>query len=160
MISLKKHIYFFYPFILFIIILCSNACNKKCSELQSSVTGKAIGLYDFKDCFIYAQFDSTLKITSDTAFESFQKQHFKFCTASLDPIDFSKNCLLGFKVKAIACNAAFHRNVEIDSVKKIYRYTVTVEKCEGCGTDITSTNIILAPQIPMGYSLQFRTKTQ
>lgn len=141
---------FFAGFILF-----QTACNKKCSSLQSSISGSVIGLYDFKECFIYAQFDSTLIIDSDTGFTNYKNQKFKNCNATLEAVDFSKNCILGLKVRSIACNAVFHRNITIDSAKKIYRYTVNVEKCAGCGTNITSTNIVLAPQIPAGYKVEF-----
>lgn len=136
----------------------SSGCNKKCSSLESSISGKVIGLYDFRECFIYAQFDSTLLITSDTAFATYRNAHFKNCTATLDAVDFNKNCLIGYKVKVVACNVAFHRNIEIDSVKHEYRYTVTTEKCAGCGTDIVSTNIVLAPQVPAGYKVIYATK--
>ena len=157
--NIKIAILFSAVFLLLVIFLPS-ACNTKCRSLQSSYNGKVIGMYDFKDCFLYAQFDSILVITSDTAFTSYKKAHFKNCTATLDAVDFNTNCILGFKVRSIACNAAFHRNIEIDSVAKIYKYTVSVEKCAGCGTNITSTNIVVAPQIPTGYKLQFVTKTQ
>jgi hypothetical protein len=144
-----------FAFLLAGFIIFQTACNKKCGSLQSSISGKVIGMYDFKECFLYAQFDSTLLIDSDTGFTNYKNKHFKNCTATLDPVDFSKNCLIGFKVRSIACNAVFNRNITIDSANKIYRYTVTVEKCAGCGTNITSTNIVLAPQIPAGYKLEF-----
>ncbi len=137
------------------IVFGQQACNKKCRSLQSSYSGKIVGMYDFKECFIYAQFDSTLIIASDSDFTKFKKAHFTNCTATLDAVDFSKNCIVGFKVKSVACNAAFHRNIEIDSAAKTYTYSVRVERCKGCGTDITSTNIVVAPQIPAGYKTIF-----
>lgn len=140
------------------LVFFSSGCNKKCRALQSNESGLIIKAYDFKECFIYAQFDSTLIIDSDTAFTNYKNAHFKNCTATLDPVDFSQQMIIGYKVKVIACNAAFYRHIELDSANKIYRYTVTTEKCSGCGSDITSTNIVLAPKVPAGYSVKFETK--
>ena len=77
------------------------------------------------------------------------------CTAALDPIDFSKNMLLGFKTITHACNVAFHRNITLDSTNKIYRYTVELETCNGCGTELLGTNFVLGPPLPAGYKLEF-----
>lgn len=145
-------------FCLLALVIWSSSCNKKCRSLQSTYGGAIVGAYDFKECFIYAQFDSTLVIASDTAFQNYKTAHFKNCTATLDAVDFSKNCIIGYKVKVLACNAAFHRNISIDTTAKTYTYTVSVETCSGCGQEIASPNIMLAPQIPAGYALKFVTK--
>lgn len=115
-------------------------------------------MYDFKSCYIYANFDSTLILASDTAFANFKASRFKNCNASLDAVDFSKNVIIGFKTVTNACNAAFHRSIQIDTVNKLYNYTVEVEKCKGCGTELTSYNIALGPKIPQGYTVKFIRK--
>lgn len=148
----------YFPLALMVISSIQFSCNKKCRALESSNSGDVIGLYDFKECFPYASFDTSLIIDSDTAWASYQAGHFKTCNASLDAIDFSKNSLLGFKTQTNACNAAFHRNITIDTTAKTYTYTVTIEKCNGCGTGITSTNFVLGKKIPSGYQVKFVKK--
>lgn len=146
------------PTLLLIPIIFTYACNKKCSSIDSTVSGADVALYDFKECFIYAHLDTTLVIQSDTAFASYKAKYLKNCnTASMAPIDFTQKVLLGYRIKGNACNVAFHRIVEIDDTNKIYKYKVLVESCGGCGTDVTSTNIITAPKIPPGYKLVFET---
>ena len=132
------------------------ACNKKCGSIESSVSGKDVALYDFKDCFIYAHIDSTLAITTDTAFQSYKNKYFKFCTSgNLQVIDFSQKMLLGQYVTTSACNTAFHRSVEVDDNAKTVTYRVTTESCGKCGTPISSPNFVTAPQLPSGYKLIF-----
>lgn len=140
-------------FLLSIMALQFSACNK-CRNLDSTQSGAILSLYDFKSCYIYVNFDSSLIIDSDTAFSSYQASHFKNCNASLESVDFSKNIILGFKTKTNACNAAFHRSIDIDTVHKEYRYTVEMENCKGCGTELSSNNIVVAPKIPAGYALK------
>lgn len=135
-----------------------NACNKKCRSLSSTFSGEVLKLYDFKSCYVYATFDSVLLLASDTAFANYKKSRFINCSAELEPVDFSKNMIIGYKTSTNACNAAFHRNISIDTAKKEYVYTVTIETCTGCGTPLTSTNIVVAPQIPSGYNLKLVKK--
>jgi hypothetical protein len=44
-------------------------------------------------------------------------------------------------------------------VNKEYRYTIEMELCTGCGTELTGTNWVVAPQLPAGYTLKFIQKT-
>ncbi|MBS3912893.1 MAG: hypothetical protein KG003_00185 [Bacteroidetes bacterium] len=141
-----------------IVATFSVSCNKKCRALESTNSGLVVGLYDFKECFPYATFNSTLIIDTDTGFANYQASHFKTCAAQLDAIDFSKNVLLGFKTETHACNAAFHRNISIDTTAKTYTFTVTIEKCDGCGTQLMSTNFLIGPKIPAGYQVNFVKK--
>src|SRR5262245_5285131 len=80
-----------------------SSCGKKCRDLEGSISGQISSLYDFKECFPNATFDSTLVISSDTAFKSYKQSHMPNCKASLDSIDFSKHMLLGFKTITHAC---------------------------------------------------------
>jgi hypothetical protein len=159
--AISKRTYLYLKLAALAIVLLAfvfSSCNKKCSSLEATNSGEVVSLYDFKECFVYATFDSILVIDSDTAFDNYKKSHFITCKPSLDPIDFSKHILLGFKTSTHACNAAFHRNIELDHTNKIYRFTVTIETCKGCGTPLLSTNFVIGPQIPAGYTLQFIKK--
>ena len=135
-------------------------CNEKCKDMASSEEGVIKGKFDFgESCFLYARVDSTLVIASDSAWTKFKDKQFKNCNAgSVPTIDFSQNALLGYMVKVPACNAAFHRKVEIDNTAKVFRYTVSIEKCTGCNTLISSPNFVLVPAIPPGYTVVFETK--
>lgn len=154
--NLKMRSYAVIPFLALSIGFIFQTCNKKCRSIESSYSGAVIGLYDFKDCYIYAKVDSNLLIRSDTAFANYKSKNFIHCDAgALDPVDFSKNMILGFKTTTSACNAAFHRKVEIDSLQKQYRYIVEIERCNGCGTELTSSNFVIAPQLPAGFTMTF-----
>lgn len=134
-------------------------CNKKCRSLESKNSGAVVGLYDFKDCYIYAKVDSNVVIRSDSDFTKYKTAHFIHCkSGELDVIDFSKNMLLGYRTLTVACNAAFNRHIAIDTATKVYLYEVTVEKCKGCGTELASNNFVIAPQLPAGYTLKFSVK--
>ena len=135
-------------------------CNEKCKDMANSEEGDIKGKFDFgESCFLYARVDSTLVIASDSAFNKFKNEHFKNCNAGTVPaIDFSQQALLGYMVKVPACNAAFHRKVVIDNTAKVFRYTISIEKCTGCNTLISSPNFVLVPAIPPGYSVVFETK--
>lgn len=151
-----------YFFVGFVLAMATSvlfySCNKNCSSLQSTYGGKVVGMYDFKSCFVYARLDSNIIINSDTAFQRYKDDHFINCNAVLDNIDFSKNALLGFRTKAYGCNVAFHRIVEIDDALMTYTFKVKIETCGGCGTELTSPNWVVAPQIPVGYKVIFKTE--
>lgn len=147
------------PAVLLIVSVLTQSCNKKCRSVESSYSGAITGLYDFKDCYIYAKLDSHLLIRSDSAFNAYKSSHFIHCdAAALEKVDFSQNMIIGFKTKTNACNVAFHRKVEIDQVNKTYTYTVEVERCGGCGTELASSNFVVAPQLPSGYAIRFVRK--
>lgn len=141
------------------ILMIFTTCNKKCGGMENSEEGNIIEKFDFADCFLYARVDSTLVISSDSAFTAYKNKNFKNCNSStFKTIDFNQHSLLGYMVRIPACNVAFHRKVEIDNVAKVYRYTVTIEKCTGCNQQISSPNFVLVPKIPSNYGVVFETK--
>ena len=141
------------------ILTVFGACNKKCKSLKNTETGSILNAYDFKDCYVYATFDSTLLIRSDSAFTAYKQKQFIHCTpSSLDAVDFSKNMIIGYKIKVNACNVGFHRNISIDTTAKTFNYNIEYDLCRGCGAELTGTNIVVAPQIPLGYTLKFSSK--
>jgi NAD-dependent dihydropyrimidine dehydrogenase PreA subunit len=158
-VSFFKTIKTISPAITLVFIFLSGSCNKKCKSLESTNSGSIVASYDFKDCYVYATFDSTITITTDSAFTAYKAKQFINCSpSSLEAVDFNKNMIVGYKIKVNACNVGFHRKIEIDTTKKEYRYTVETELCTGCGTELTGTNFVVAPQIPAGYSLLFSNK--
>lgn len=141
--------------------LFSTGCNKKCADLESTVSGAIVKAYDFGQCFIYTAHDSSRIIDSDTAFQRYKDKNLKACDPSgLEAIDFSRHMLVSYRVKVYACNAAFHRRLDIDTAAKTYTYTVKTELCRGCNTELTSPNWVIMPQLPAGYKLVYRTEEQ
>lgn len=144
-----------------ILSLYAESCAKKCKTIEGTNAGVIVSSYDFKDCYVYASFDSTITFQSDSAFNAYKAKQFINCTpANLEAVDFTKNMIIGYKIKVNACNVGFHRKIEIDSIKKEYRYSIETELCGGCGTALTGTNFVVAPQIPAGYTLIYSNKNR
>lgn len=139
-------------------LLQAQSCKDNCRNMESTFSGEVLKLYDFKACYVYAAIDSTLIIDTDTGFQNYKSRYFKNCNSNLDPIDFSNQVLLGLKTEASACNVSFHRKIELDTAKKTYTYTVETNACGGCGTQLNSSNFVIGPKVPAGYSVVFVRK--
>lgn len=135
------------------------SCNKKCKSLPNSTGGEVISLYDFGDCYIYATVDTSLIISTDSAFSAFKTARFIHCNSAAVPaINFSNQTLLGYRTEIQACNTGTHRSIAIDTVAKTYTYSMKVTRCKGCNTQLGSNNFVLGPKIPAGYQVLFDVK--
>ena len=132
-------------------------CNSKCRNLSNTQSGDIVKVYDFGDCFLYTSLDSTIIINSPASWSAFKAKYLKYCdTNKLENIDFSQHMLLGYKLKAFACNVAFHRQLIIDDQAKTYTYKIEIEECKGCNTELVSPNWVIVPALPAGYTLLFK----
>jgi hypothetical protein len=68
--------------------------------------------------------------------------------------------LVGYKLKTYACNVAFHRKLIIDDSAKTYTYSIEMELCRGCNSELTSPNWVIMPKLPAGYKMVFRNKVR
>lgn len=135
------------------------SCNKKCANLNGGIAGSVLREYDFGDCKVYARVDSHLVISNQSEWDSYRNAKLKVCdNGNLPAIDFNAEALIGYKISQIACNVGFKKTITVDAVNKEYIYTVTLDKCTGCNTEITSHNWVVGPKIPPDYKVIFQTK--
>lgn len=132
------------------------SCNNKCSEFKSSISGQTVKTLDLGECFLFANVDSSKTITTEQEWNDFKTAKFKNCnTGQIQTVDFNQHSLLAKFTKTIGCNAGMERNLSIDNSNKLYTYTIKIKKCTGCNTQITSSNWIVVPKIPDGYTVKF-----
>ena len=149
-----------YCFLLVIAGFLAN-CNRECRNLSDTESGGILKAYDFGGCFLYTGIDSQNVIDDAGKWTAFKQKYLKYCdTLKLENIDFSKHMLVGYKLKVYACNVAFHRKLIVDDNAKTYTYSIEMEICKGCNTELASPNWVIMPKLPAGYSLRFQSSTR
>ena len=134
-------------------------CNRECRNLSNTQSGGIVKAYEFGDCFLYTSLDSQVVIDDTGKWTAFKQKYLKYCdTQKLENIDFSQHMLVGYKLKVYACNVAFHRKLIIDDSAKTYTYSIEMETCKGCNSELTSPNWVIMPKLPVGYTMLFRNK--
>lgn len=136
-------------------------CNRDCRNMANTQSGGIVKPYDFGDCFLYTSLDSHVMIDNASNWSAFKQKYLKYCdTQKLEAIDFSQHMLVGYKLKVYACNVAFHRKLIIDDSAKIYTYSIEMEVCKGCNSELTSPNWVIMPKLPAGYKMVFANKVR
>lgn len=148
-------------FIFSAVLLFMAGCNRECRNLDNTESGGIVKAYNFGDCFLYTALDSQNVIDDAAKWTEFKQKNLKFCdTQKLENIDFSQHMLVGYKLKVYACNVAFHRKLIIDDNAKTYTYSIEMELCRGCNSELSSPNWVIMPKLPAGYTMVFRNKVR
>ena len=70
-------------------------------------------------------------------------------------IDFSQHSLLGFWVTGGGCDVKYIREVTRKDDAKKYVYRIKVKECGSCDMLRYDANLVLVPQVPDDYSVEF-----
>ena len=75
--------------------------------------------------------------------------------AELPNIDFEKYTLLGYYKEASGCSLGYQPKVRKSIIRKKYIYKVKVNSSGNCAKLDFSSNWILVPKLPKGYTVKF-----
>jgi hypothetical protein len=158
---MNKYYLHFFTGIMALGIFALPACKQQCADMPVVNTGAIAGEYDFGSCFFFAnslQGDKIIRNRSE--FIAFRNEFLGNCsdTANLASIDFDRNILLGINTQTTACNVGYRRVISIDTVEKVYRYTVTVNRCGPCRTKFRDPNFVLGPPLPAGFRFEIQAE--
>ncbi len=81
-------------------------------------------------------------------------------TANLPEIDFKQYSLIGKYTQGGGCEVEYNRYLDIDTVNKVYNYTIEVDYESDCDMLIMNMNWALVPTIPDSYTVSFHVKNQ
>jgi hypothetical protein len=145
--------------ICFLMCLLNGCCNENEDSSGSISADLDISNYTDWDDYGCFHFPDTMCIRDDSTYQ----QQFKIISSdddckqlSLPVIDFSKYSLLVYR-KSEGGRIFYHRNVSIDTVNKIVRYSISNSKCfcpDKCQSG--SLNMVLIPKVGNEYAVEYK----
>ncbi|GHB79724.1 hypothetical protein [Persicitalea jodogahamensis] len=80
------------------------------------------------------------------------------CAGKLESVDFSKYDVLGASTINQGVGSTYMRDVQVDSLSKKIKYTITERYCRKSSPVDGKGNFVVVPKLPIGYSVEYVRK--